>query len=137
VTSRNVTYTVAVTPYDGAGSYGAPYYMTFSLNRYAPLAPTNFAAGYSDGTVSSEWLANKERDIVGYTVKRQQTAPTSGSVTNVNCGTTASPVYVTSKTTCKDASPIPGLPSIDFVTQSKASAEVRSLVIPPTCRSAT
>jgi prepilin-type N-terminal cleavage/methylation domain-containing protein len=114
-------YVIGARPFDGSGAYGAPYYVTVSLNRYAPAAPTNFVAGYNDGTVSSEWLPNKERDVIGYTVKRQQTAPFTGSVTNVNCGTTGSPVYITTKTTCKDADPLPGLPSIDFVSSTKAT----------------
>jgi Tfp pilus assembly protein PilV len=122
-------YVIGARPYDGSGSYGAPYYMTFTLNRYAPLAPTSFVAGYNSGDVSTEWLPNKERDIIGYTVKRQQTSPSVGPVTNVNCGTVGTPVYVTTKTTCKDASPISGLPSIDFVNSTKGTQSGSTLAL--------
>jgi prepilin-type N-terminal cleavage/methylation domain-containing protein len=123
-------YVIGARPYDGAGSYGAPYYMTFSLNRYAPAAPTNFAAGYDSGDVSTEWLPNRERDVIGYTVYRQQTSPTAGAATKVNCGTVGSPVYVTTKTTCKDASPVPGAPTIDYVSASKGTSETSTLTVP-------
>src|SRR4029079_14377797 len=54
----------------------------------------------------SEWLDSPEPDTVGYTVYRQQTYPTVGTVTQVNCGAGARPLYVTTDTACTDASPI-------------------------------
>ena len=44
-----------------------------TLNRYAPAAPQNFVAGKTGTTsVNAEWTANRERDVVGYKVYRQQ-----------------------------------------------------------------
>jgi Tfp pilus assembly protein PilV len=101
-------YTIGAKAYNSAGTYGTPMSLTITLNRAPPSAPQGFVAGYNQtiGTVESEWLASPELDTVGYTVYRQQTVPSLGTVTKVNCGSVASPLYINPDTDCTDASPI-------------------------------
>lgn len=108
-------YVIGARGRTGGGSYGPAHAITMKLNRSTPAAPRNFVAGRNGSTVDSEWLANRERDIVGYRVYRQQTAPTSGSAQQVNCGTVAVPVYITTSTTCTDAQPLVASSNISFV----------------------
>ena len=112
-------YVIGAQAYNSAGSVGTPMSLSITLNRNAPSAPQGFVAGYNATTqkVESEWLASPDLDTVGYTVYRRQTAPTLGAIQQVNCGTVASPVYVTPETECTDASPIttsPGAGTIGF-----------------------
>ena len=96
-----------------------------TLNRTVSSAPQGFVAGWNraTSTVDSEWLDSPEADTVGYTVYRQQTYPTAGSVTKVNCGTAVSPVYVTTDTSCTDASPIiPPSGQVDKITYRAAAS---------------
>jgi hypothetical protein len=121
-------YTIGAKAYNSAGTYGTPMSLTVTLNRAPPSAPQGFVAGYNQvlGTVESEWLASPELDTVGYTVYRQQTAPSTGSVTKVNCGTVASPLYIVPDPECTDASPIVNTGSggnIAFVGASSSTAE--------------
>jgi hypothetical protein len=101
-------YVIGAKAYNSAGAYGTPIAVTVTLNRAPPSAPQGFVAGYNQtlGTVESEWLATGDLDTVGYTVYRQQTGPSTGSVTQVNCGSVASPLYIVSNPECTDASPI-------------------------------
>jgi len=101
-------YVIGAKAYNSAGAYGTPLSLTITVNRAPPSAPRDFVAGWNQsvGTVDSEWLASPELDTVGYTVYRQQTAPSLGSVTKVNCGTPASPLYIVADTKCSDASPL-------------------------------
>jgi prepilin-type N-terminal cleavage/methylation domain-containing protein len=101
-------YTIGAKAYNSGGTYGTPMSLTVTLNRAPPAAPQAFVAGYNQtlGTVESEWLASPELDTVGYTVYRLQTAPSLGSVTKVNCGSVASPLYIIAEPDCTDASPI-------------------------------
>jgi type IV pilus modification protein PilV len=101
-------YDVGAEAYNSSGTYGDPRSLTITLNRTPPSAPSAFAAGWNrtNAKVDSEWLASTDLDTVGYSVYRQQTSPTVGAVTAVNCGTVASPVYINPDTTCTDASPI-------------------------------
>jgi type IV pilus modification protein PilV len=121
-------YTIGAKAYNSAGTYGTPMSLTVTLNRAPPSAPQGFVAGYNQtiGTVESEWLASPELDTVGYTEYRQQTAPSLGAVTKVNCGSVASPVYITPDTQCTDASPIINTGSggnITFVGASSSTVE--------------
>ena len=86
-------YDIGAKAYNAAGTYGTPASLTITLNRTPPTAPLNFAAGWNRtaSKVDTEWLASTDLDTVGYSVYRQQTAPTTGSVTQVNCGTVATP----------------------------------------------
>jgi type IV pilus modification protein PilV len=101
-------YTIGAKAYNSAGTYGTPISLTVTLNRAPPSAPQGFVAGYNQtiGTVESEWLASPELDTVGYTVYRQQTVPSLGAASKVNCGSVASPLYIIPDTDCTDASPI-------------------------------
>ena len=117
-------YSIGAMAYNAAGTYGTPISITVTLNRTVSSAPQGFVAGWNraTSTVDSEWLDSPEADTVGYTVYRQQTYPTAGSVTKVNCGTAVSPVYVTTDTSCTDASPIiPPSGQVDKITY-RASA---------------
>jgi Tfp pilus assembly protein PilV len=101
-------YVVGAKAFNSAGEYGTPISVTVTLNRTPPGAPQGFVAGYNNTTtkVDTEWLASPDLDVVGYTVYRQQTAPSAGAVQQVNCGSVASPLYVVPDTDCTDASPI-------------------------------
>jgi type IV pilus modification protein PilV len=101
-------YVIGAQAYNSAGAYGTPMSITITLNRAPPLPPQGFVAGWNQsiGTVESEWLATGDLDTVGYTVYRQQTLPSLGSVNQVNCGSAASPLYIVPDTDCTDASPI-------------------------------
>jgi prepilin-type N-terminal cleavage/methylation domain-containing protein len=121
-------YVIGAKAYNNAGTYGTPMSLTITLNRAPPAAPQGFVAGFNQtlATVESEWLASSALDTVGYTVYRQQTVPSLGSVTKVNCGTVASPLYIVPNTDCTDASPISNTGSggnITFVGASSGTTE--------------
>lgn len=120
------TYVVSARAYNGSGAYGPAYQLNFSLNRNAPLAPANFVAGLNpaDSSVDSEWLANTEHDIVGYHVYRQLTSPTLGATTQVNCGTTANPVFLVTDFSCIDAAPL--APAAGTITAGAVSSAMTS-----------
>ena len=132
-------YDIGAKAYNAAGTYGTPASLTITLNRTPPTAPLNFAAGWNRtaSKVDTEWLASTDLDTVGYTVYRQQTAPSTGSVTQVNCGTVASPLYVTTRTDCTDASPIiptmgggTGTPVFRGASSANGGGKVSSTSIP-------
>ena len=102
------TYVISARSFNSQGTYSDAYTITFTLSRNVPAAPTGFEAGYDpfEGSVDSQWFASPERNVVGYHVYRQQTAPTLGSTSLVNCGTVANPVYLVTSLNCTDASPI-------------------------------
>ena len=130
-------YLVGARAYNSAGTYGTPLSLLVTLNRTASTPPESFVAGWNRqaGTVDSEWLASAEADTVGYTVYRRQTYPTTGSITKVNCGTLAAPLYVTTQTQCADASPIvpSGTGGVDFraATSGKADAQTSITIARP------
>jgi prepilin-type N-terminal cleavage/methylation domain-containing protein len=104
------TYVISARSFNSSGTYSDAYTVTFTLERSVPAAPTGFETGYDpfEGSVDSQWFASPERNVVGYHVYRQQTSPTLGSATQVNCGTVASPVYLVTSLNCTDASPLTG-----------------------------
>lgn len=119
-------YVIGARGRTGGGSYGPLHSLTMKLNRSAPAQPQGFVAGKNGSSVDSEWRANRERDIVGYTVYRQQAG---GSVQQVNCGTVAVPVYITTSTSCTDAQPLAPVPgTISFVSTSFSSSETTSTI---------
>jgi len=87
------TYLVEARAYNANGVTGGPRTLTVSLNRFIPLAPTGLAAGRSGTVVDLEWIANAERDVVGYRVKRVE-----------GLGTTTVCDFVT-QPACQDPSP--------------------------------
>jgi hypothetical protein len=63
-----------------------------TLNRFAPAAPAGLAVGWNGTVVEAEWLANKERDIVGYRLYRDGTMVASCSQTqSTHCRDTDAP----------------------------------------------
>lgn len=97
-------YVIGARARDDQGGYGAPSTLTYRLNRFAPVAPGNFAAGVNGTKVDTEWSANPERDIVGYRVYKQGA---SGGPVRVNCGTLGAALPpVETRTTCTDADPL-------------------------------
>jgi prepilin-type N-terminal cleavage/methylation domain-containing protein len=83
-------YLVAARAFDSQGRPGPERSVTVTLNRRAPLAPTGLAAGRNGSVVDAEWLANKERDIVGYRLYRGTTMVASCSaVSRTDCQDTA------------------------------------------------
>jgi hypothetical protein len=86
------TYQVGARAFDAAGVSGPGRSLTVTLNRFVPLAPVGLAAGRNGGVVDAEWLANKERDIVGYTLYRGATQVAScAQTTDTACQDTAPP----------------------------------------------
>ena len=85
------TYLVGARAYDSAGRSGPGRSTSVTLNRFLPLAPGGLVAGRNGSVVELEWLANKERDVVGYRVYRGATAVASCSLTTT--------------TACQDTSP--------------------------------
>jgi prepilin-type N-terminal cleavage/methylation domain-containing protein len=102
------TYVISARSFNSSGTYSDAYTITFTLSRNIPAAPNGFETGYDpfEGSVDSQWFASPERNVVGYHVYRQETAPTPGSATQVNCGTASSPVYLVTSLNCTDASPL-------------------------------
>jgi prepilin-type N-terminal cleavage/methylation domain-containing protein len=75
------TYLVSAEAFDTYGVAGASRSLTVSLNRSLPDAVTGFGGGRTgdptrpaDQVVDLEWLPNRERDIVGYSVTRKDAA---------------------------------------------------------------
>jgi len=95
------TYLVEAHAYDSVGRSGPSRSATVTLNRFLPLPPTGLAAGRNGSGVDLEWLANPERDIVGYRVYRQQAV-----------GWTAVCSFTTA-TECRDTSP-PSAPLLTY-----------------------
>jgi hypothetical protein len=74
------TYLLSAQAYDASGLSAGPYTKSVVLNRFAPAIPTGLVAGANKASdwsllnlkyrIDIEWLANRERDIVGYRVYR-------------------------------------------------------------------
>jgi len=117
-------YLIGARARTGGGSYGPVHELTMKLNRSLPVQPTGFVAGKTGSSVDAEWRANRERDIEGYTVYRQKTAPVTGAVEQVNCGTVGVPVYITTSLTCTDASPLSAsVGSVSFVDAAQSKVD--------------
>lgn len=78
-------YLVGAEAFNVYGVSGPTRSVTVTLNRMAPASPSGIAGGrsgdpsdLSSQRVDLEWLANVERDIIGYAVFRS-TSPTIGS----------------------------------------------------------
>ncbi|HVE67270.1 MAG TPA: prepilin-type N-terminal cleavage/methylation domain-containing protein [Solirubrobacteraceae bacterium] len=105
----NVTdgaYLIGVRAYDAQGRSGATRTKTVTLNRFDPLKPRGFAAGRNGSIVDAEWIANAERDIVGYRLFRSVDGGDYTQVTSGTCSSGAS--ALTTKTACYDPAPPAG-----------------------------
>jgi Tfp pilus assembly protein PilV len=87
-------YEVTAQGYDDSAIAGEARSLTIVLNRYIPAEPTGFNAGRNGGVVEAEWLANPERDIVGYRVYRR-----------LGWGSTVLACSTTTETSCIDPNP--------------------------------
>jgi prepilin-type N-terminal cleavage/methylation domain-containing protein len=97
------TYEVSAQAFDDHGVSGASRVLTVRVNRYPPEKPRNLLVGRNGSIVDIEWAANRERDVVGYTVYRRD-------------GTVNTPVCLRVRTTsCQDTSPPAGDPLSYFV----------------------
>jgi type II secretory pathway pseudopilin PulG len=99
------TYLIGVRAFDAQGRSGATRTRTITLNRNVPAKPGGFAAGRNGSIVDAEWLANSERDIVGYRVYRSVSGGAFAQVTGTCSSATGA---VTTKTACYDAAPPAG-----------------------------
>jgi prepilin-type N-terminal cleavage/methylation domain-containing protein len=97
-------YLVSARAFDAEGRSGPSRSRTITLNRHLPDKARGLAAGRNGSIVDIEWLANRERDIVGYHVYRR-----AGSGTNllisVVCPPTPSATTAPTTTACYDPSP--------------------------------
>ncbi|HYH59814.1 MAG TPA: type II secretion system protein [Thermoleophilaceae bacterium] len=65
-------YDVSAQAFDAAGLGGEVRSVTVVINRFAPLAPQDMVAARNNGLVETQWSANRERDVIGYRVYRQE-----------------------------------------------------------------
>jgi hypothetical protein len=100
------TYVIGAEAYDKYGVAGPGRSLSVTLNRYLPAKVKNLAGGKNNGVVELEWSANTERDIIGYTVEREDIAG-SGIWAQV-CPLIAGAVIT--ETSCTDDVPAPGSP---------------------------
>ena len=109
------TYQVSAQPFDASGAAGISDTKTVKLNRSVPGAPSPVYAGWSDppsGAVSLrdvdvEWIASRERDVVGYRVYEQESnlsTANRGPITR-RCPSTTSTDLYTTKVTCSFSRP--------------------------------
>ena len=96
-------YVIGARAFDAVSRPGPSRSLTVTLNRFAPLAARGLAAGRNGTVVEAEWLANKERDIVGYRLYRD--------------GTPVGSCPQTQKTSCQDTAP-PNLPSLTYTVRA-------------------
>ncbi len=105
------TYTVSAQPFDSSGAAGIASEKTIKLNRFAPAALAPVYAGWNSGSAGSnlrsidvEWIASRERDVVGYRVYEQIYSSTSATnpppITKRVCPTASSTDSYTTKVTC-------------------------------------
>ena len=99
-------YQVSARAFDANALSGASRSATITLNRFAPQAPAGLVGGRSGSLVELEWLANPERDVVGYRVFRLGPDP-------------ATICDDTTRTTCQDTSP----PNATTVTYAVAALD--------------
>src|SRR3954451_20420767 len=120
-------YVVSARSFNSSGAYGAPYQLSFILNRNVPLAPTGFNAGWNpaDSSVDAEWLDNTAGDIPGSPGGRQQPSPPPGPVCAVSCVPPAGPVSLVLTTSCVDAAPL-GQPASLVTAGGATSAAVNN-----------
>lgn len=104
----NVTdgaYQIGVRAFDPQGRSGASRTKTVTLNRFAPFKPRGFAAGRNGAIVDVEWLANAERDVLGYRVYRRVG---TGPWTQVTGNCAGGSDNLTGKVSCYDSAPPAG-----------------------------
>ena len=89
-------YLIGARAEDRYGVSGPGRDLSITLNRSLPFAPSGVAGGRARGGVDVEWQANRERDIIGYTVYRQ-----------VPLGTVQTVCAQITVTSCHDAAPPP------------------------------
>jgi hypothetical protein len=97
-------YLVSARAFDTAGLSGPLRARTITLNRNAPQQPLGLAAGRNGSIVDMEWLANPERDIIGYRVYRH-VGTDPDELVSVVCPPDASATTAPTKTVCYDPSP--------------------------------
>lgn len=86
------SYLVGARAYDAQGRPGPVRSTTVTLNRFVPRPPAGLAAGRNGSVVEAEWLANPERDVVGYQLYRGTTVVASCSFSQpTDCQDTAPP----------------------------------------------
>jgi prepilin-type N-terminal cleavage/methylation domain-containing protein len=109
-------YLVSARAFDAEGRSGPSRARTITLNRNDPAQVHGLAAGRNGSIVDIEWLANPERDIVGYHVYRQAgTGP--NSLISVVCPPTPSATSAPTTTACYDPSP-PSDPSVVYTVRA-------------------
>ena len=88
------TYLLSAQAYDASGLSAGPFTKSVVLNRFPPLTPTGLVAGATKTgggllnptyRIDIEWLANRERDIVGYRVYRALGATANPLTDTVVC----------------------------------------------------
>jgi Tfp pilus assembly protein PilV len=101
-------YVVTAKAFDRYAQFGSAASKTVVLNRRAPFAPANFAAGRNKrlNIIEFEWSPNKERDIKTYRVYRDDSL--LGSVVGSLSQWTL--VCETNQTSCQDTKPPSGSP---------------------------
>lgn len=98
-------YLISARAFDSEGRSSAQRARTITLNRFVPIAPRGFAAGRNGAIVDAEWVANPERDVLGYRVYRQVGG---GPVEQVG-GTCADyQATMTRRSSCYDSAPPAG-----------------------------
>ena len=97
-------YLVSARAFDAEGRSGPSRARTITLNRFPPAKVQGLAAGRNGSIVDIEWLANPERDIVGYRVYRRFGSGTD-TLISVVCPPTSSATSAPTKTACYDPSP--------------------------------
>jgi prepilin-type N-terminal cleavage/methylation domain-containing protein len=97
-------YLVSARAFDAEGRSGPSRARTITLNRFLPDKVRGLAAGRSGSIVDIEWLANRERDIVGYHVYRRAGTGTN-TLISVVCPPTPSATSAPKTTACYDPSP--------------------------------
>jgi prepilin-type N-terminal cleavage/methylation domain-containing protein len=98
------TYLVSARAFDADGRSGPSRARTITLNRYLPLKVRGLAAGRNGPIVDLEWLANRERDVVGYRVYRRVGSATEAPV-GVVCPPEPAATTSPARTACYDPAP--------------------------------
>jgi prepilin-type N-terminal cleavage/methylation domain-containing protein len=105
-------YLVSARAYDAEGRTGPSRARTITLNRYPPEQVRGLAAGRNGSIVDIEWLANPERDIVGYHVYRA-VGSGAAALISVVCPPSSSATSAPTATACYDPTP-PDVPSLVY-----------------------